>query len=110
MRAHVTAICRYPVKGLSGERLTDARLTAGEPLPFDRMYAIENGPGAFDERAPRHPIAAECRRASLASRAVRVDVASAGSAKGGARRDAEPVVRIPPARSITERGTVGGGG
>ncbi len=30
------------------------QLTAGETLPFDRAYAIENGPGRFDPQQPRH--------------------------------------------------------
>ena len=50
----VTAIYRYPVKGLSAQRLGEACLAEGETLPLDRMYAIENGPGAFDPGAPRH--------------------------------------------------------
>jgi uncharacterized protein YcbX len=29
-------------------------LAAGETLPFDRAWAIENGPGRFDASAPRH--------------------------------------------------------
>jgi uncharacterized protein YcbX len=51
---HVSAIYRYPVKGLSPERLARVTLTAGETLPFDRTYAIENGKGRFDPGAPRH--------------------------------------------------------
>lgn len=50
----ISALYRYPVKGLSSERMATVGLTVGEPMPFDRMYAIENGPGAFDEAAPRH--------------------------------------------------------
>ncbi len=50
----IAALYRYPVKGLSGERLSEAEVEAGSAIPFDRAYAIENGPGAFDEAAPRH--------------------------------------------------------
>lgn len=50
----VSAIYRYPVKGLSAEPLDSIALTAGETLPLDRAYAIENGPGRFDPDAPRH--------------------------------------------------------
>ncbi len=50
--AHVEAIYRYPVKGLSPEPLRRAALTAGQTLPCDRLYAIENGPSGFD---PEHP-------------------------------------------------------
>jgi uncharacterized protein YcbX len=47
-------LCRYPVKGLTPERLQSVSLARGETLPFDRAYAIENGPGRFDPDAPRH--------------------------------------------------------
>lgn len=52
--SHVTTICRYPVKGLSPEFLTAVRLTAGQTIPFDRAWAIENGPSDFDPEAPGH--------------------------------------------------------
>lgn len=48
------ALYRYPVKGLTPEPLESVRLSAGETLPFDRAWAIENGPGRFDPDAPRH--------------------------------------------------------
>ena len=51
---HVAGVYRYPVKGLSPEPLQSALLAAGETLPFDRAWAIENGPGRFDAAAPRH--------------------------------------------------------
>jgi hypothetical protein len=51
--ATVTGIFRYPVKGLSAESLTDVDLQAGETLPLDRAYAIENGPSRFDPEHPR---------------------------------------------------------
>lgn len=54
MTATVTNLYRYPVKGLSPQPLQRVDLSAGEPVPFDRMYAIENGPGRFDPDAPRH--------------------------------------------------------
>jgi MOSC domain-containing protein len=52
--ARLSALYRYPVKGLTPEPLERARLTMGETLPFDRAYAIENGPGRFDPEHPRH--------------------------------------------------------
>jgi hypothetical protein len=52
--ATVQAIYRYPVKGLSAERLDRITVTPGETLPFDRAYAIENGAGRFDPEQPRH--------------------------------------------------------
>jgi uncharacterized protein len=48
------SIYRYPVKGLTPERLDSVTLTPGVTLPADRKYAIENGPGRFDPAAPRH--------------------------------------------------------
>jgi len=50
----VRHLYRYPVKGLSPEPLESARLEPGETVPFDRAYAIENGPGRFDPNAPKH--------------------------------------------------------
>jgi uncharacterized protein YcbX len=50
----VSTLYRYPVKGLTPERLDRVALEPGETLPFDRAYAIENGPGRFDPDAPRH--------------------------------------------------------
>lgn len=51
---HVGALYRYPVKGLTPERLDSVVLRPGETLPADRAWAIENGPGRFDPAAPRH--------------------------------------------------------
>jgi hypothetical protein len=50
----VRQLCRYPVKGLSPDPLESVRLEPGETMPFDRAYAVENGPGRFDPQAPRH--------------------------------------------------------
>ena len=50
----VRAIYRYPVKGLSPQALERARLTAGQTIPADRLYAIENGPTGFDPAAPAY--------------------------------------------------------
>jgi uncharacterized protein YcbX len=51
---HLASLYRYPVKGLTPEPLERASLAAGGTLPFDRAWAIENGPGRFDPAAPRH--------------------------------------------------------
>lgn len=51
---HVTALYRYPVKGLTPEKLDHVTLTPGETVPFDRVYAIENGPGRFNPDEPKH--------------------------------------------------------
>jgi uncharacterized protein YcbX len=50
----IRAIHRYPVKGLSPEPLDRIELTARQTLPFDRMYAIENGPSGFNPAQPRY--------------------------------------------------------
>ena len=50
----VSALYRYPVKGLSPEALQSVACTAGETFPCDRMYAIENGPNRFDPASPKH--------------------------------------------------------
>jgi uncharacterized protein YcbX len=51
--AEITGIYRYPVKGLSPERLSRVALGAGQTLPADRHYAIENGPSGFDPADPK---------------------------------------------------------
>ena len=53
MQARVTALYRYPVKGFSPEPLERAEIAAGETMPYDRAFAIENGPSGFDGAAPR---------------------------------------------------------
>ena len=50
--AKIDSIYRYPVKGLTPEPLPRAELEPGEMLAADRLYAIENGPSAFNPAAP----------------------------------------------------------
>jgi uncharacterized protein len=50
--AEITGLFRYPVKGLTPEPLQRVALKAGQTLPADRRYAIENGPSGFDPAAP----------------------------------------------------------
>ena len=50
--AKIHAIHRYPVKGLTPEPLPETTLAVRQTVPFDRMYAIENGPSGFDPAAP----------------------------------------------------------
>jgi MOSC domain-containing protein len=52
--AHVRNLYRYPVKGLSAEPMAQMALSAGDAVPFDRAYAIENGHGRFDPENPQH--------------------------------------------------------
>ena len=51
---HVTALYRYPVKGLSAERLDRVALKAGGTMPWDRAFAVENGTADFDPAAPKY--------------------------------------------------------
>ncbi|MCJ2061795.1 MOSC domain-containing protein [Methylobacterium sp. J-088] len=51
---HVTALYRYPVKGLSPEPVERVDLETSGFFPGDRLYAIENGPSGFNAVAPRH--------------------------------------------------------
>ena len=50
----LSAIYRYPVKGLSAEQMPAVDLAPHAPLPWDRAFAIENGPGRFDPLKPTH--------------------------------------------------------
>jgi uncharacterized protein YcbX len=52
--ATIKALYRYPVKGFSPEPLERADIAAGGTMPFDRAYAIENGPSGFDPAAPAY--------------------------------------------------------
>jgi uncharacterized protein YcbX len=52
--AKIQAIYRYPVKGLSPEPLARTELSPAKTVPFDRHYAIENGPSGFEPAEPRY--------------------------------------------------------
>ncbi|MDB5452099.1 MAG: hypothetical protein JWO33_677, partial [Caulobacteraceae bacterium] len=52
MDARITAIYRYPVKGFTPEPLAAVDLAPDRHFPFDRLYAVENGPSGFDPAAP----------------------------------------------------------
>ena len=54
MVAVISGLYRYPVKGFSPEKLTTVDLQPGSTMPFDRAYAIENGPSGFDPAAPAY--------------------------------------------------------
>ncbi len=54
MAASIRAIYRYPVKGLSPDRLDRVALRTGQTLPADRLYAIENGPSGFEPKRPAY--------------------------------------------------------
>jgi uncharacterized protein YcbX len=48
----LSALYRHPVKGFTPEPLTEVALSPGEGFPFDRVWAVENGPSGFDPTAP----------------------------------------------------------
>jgi uncharacterized protein YcbX len=50
--ARVDSLYRYPVKGLSSEKLKSVSLTPEATFPADRAFAIENGPSGFNPAAP----------------------------------------------------------
>lgn len=52
--AQIQAMYRYPVKGLTPQKLERTALAAGATLPADRLYAVENGPSGFDPAAPKY--------------------------------------------------------
>ena len=52
MVMRVGAIYRYPVKGLSAEKMERVALVPGECLPHDRRFAIALGSTVFDPRNP----------------------------------------------------------
>ena len=54
MDGTVQSIWRHPVKGFTPETLDAVTLAAGACFPFDRMYAVEDGPSGFNPRAPEH--------------------------------------------------------
>jgi len=51
---NVSALYRYPVKGLGPQKLESVELTPGETVPLDRKWAIENGQGRFNPEDPQH--------------------------------------------------------
>ena len=80
----IAAIYRYPVKGLCAESLASTRLTVGETIAADRLYAIENGPSGFDPAAPtylpKQRFLMLMRNARLARLRARFDAATHGLA------------------------------
>jgi uncharacterized protein YcbX len=48
----IETLYRYPVKGLTPERLAAATLSPGRCIPWDRAFALSQGDSAFDPAAP----------------------------------------------------------
>lgn len=53
MPATVAQLCRFPVKGLSPERLDHIGLRAGQGVPGDRMFGFARHGSGFDPSRPR---------------------------------------------------------
>ena len=51
--AEITGIYRYPVKGLSAQKLRGIRLEAGRPFPFDRIFALSRSNAKVDPQNPQ---------------------------------------------------------
>lgn len=81
MPASVTDIYRYPVKGLSGEKLMETRALPGQTITGDRMYALGRPGFAFDVEnpvwMPKTNFLALVRDARLAELTTRYDDANA---------------------------------
>ncbi len=90
----LASLYRYPVKGLSPEKLDAVDLEAGGYFPCDRLYALENGPSGFDAAAPAHQPKIKflmlMKNAALAALKTRYDEASGGLTIS---RDGHEVVR-----------------
>lgn len=54
MSGRVESLWRYPVKGFTPERLDAVELVPGRGFPFDRVFAVEDGPSGFDPASPAH--------------------------------------------------------
>src|SRR3979411_1730811 len=50
----VKSIYRYPVKGLSAEKLPGIVLAPGQTVPADRLYALQERPSGFELAAPAY--------------------------------------------------------
>jgi len=50
--AEIDALYRFPVKGLSAQKLEQISIQSGEGFAFDRFWAIENGTQDFDAENP----------------------------------------------------------
>ena len=73
-------IYRHPVKSLGEEALEGVRLEAGQPLPWDRIWAIAHGATDWDASAPQWAVPGnfvnQTHVPALAQIAMRFDEAS----------------------------------
>lgn len=105
--ATVAALFRYPVKGLSAEPMQHVSLVAGETMPLDRAWAIENGPGRFDPAQPRHlpkiNFLMLMRNERLASLQTRVDEAGVLTILRGGKQVARGDLNTAMGRQLIEQ-------
>jgi len=106
--AKIHAIHRYPVKGLTPEPLPETMLAVRQTVPFDRMYAIENGPSGFDPTAPgylpKQRFLMLMRNARLAELRTAFDEASHTlTIRSENREAARGDLRTPEGRAAIER-------
>jgi len=105
--AKIKGIYRYPVKGLSPEPLPRTELSPGKTVPFDRAYAIENGPSGFDPAQPayfpKQRFLMLMRNARLAELRARFDETShVLSIRAENREAARADLRTPEGRAAIE--------
>jgi uncharacterized protein len=87
----ISSLYRYPVKGLSPERVAGALLVRDGYFPGDRLFAVENGPSGFDPSNPEHQPKIKylmlMRNESLARLSTRYDDATTSLAIGEGGRE-----------------------
>jgi GntR family transcriptional regulator / MocR family aminotransferase len=49
----IAEIYRYPIKGLSAQRVTSVAVVAGQPFPSDRIFALARPESPIDPAAPK---------------------------------------------------------
>lgn len=80
MHSRIAAIYRYPIKGLSAERLAQVTLATGDGLPQDRRFALALADTVFDPAKPewlsKDHFAMLRRDEKLAELRTRLDAAS----------------------------------
>jgi uncharacterized protein YcbX len=106
--ARIQGIYRYPVKGLSPEALARTELSPGKTVPFDRAYAIENGPTGFDPADPKYfpkqRFLMLMKNARLAALRTALDTAShVLTVQSGGREAARGDLRTAEGRAAIER-------
>jgi uncharacterized protein YcbX len=112
MSGHVAAIFRHPVKGFTPEPLDAVELAPGKGFPFDRMWAVENGPSGFDPTAPafvpKQKFTVLAHIAKVAAARTRYDAAgdvlhvTAPEGREFTGRMADPAARLAFAAWLTE--------